>query len=332
MAEKKYYYYDVQINNNSSNDDIKLSWKDQQSGSLIKYNERNTYAIMINEIKLDTDGIPLFIFNDNRYKVKITNTVSSLTNEQYVVFNSALDSVYPDKVDYRRRGIYYIYQFLIMLNRAIVLALQGAGYAGTEIFAQFDPDTKMFYLNRDTTATSIDIQMNSYLIYLFNGFYSRKTNNDFWSIIMNDSINLSASAGGRNIYRSEYSSTDNWRQITSINIYLGNNLNILNSFSLKYSYDQLNYSKNDEKSQQLLKIFYPDPTYNYYDSRSILFFKNQNYPTCLKNISSESLSNNSFTNMAFNIVFETDDGLEYPVYLDKANSFLGEIVIEETIY
>lgn len=328
MSEKNYYYYDLQIMNNSNSDDYQLTWEDRKSSNIIQYNPDKKYSMMVNQLILDTDGIVLFLFTENKYRIKIKNSTTLVSNEQYITFNVATDSIYPTKSDYRKFGIYYIYQFVIMFNRTLVLALQGAGYAGTELVLQYDPDTKMFFLNRTSVNTELDIQINSNLIYLFNGFYCRKVDDTYWSLLMIDTTNLVTESGGRKIYRSEYSCTDNWRQVGSINMYLTNNLYITNSFSYKYDYNQLNYSQNKEKSQMLLKIFYPE--INYYDSRIRLSWKASNYPSGLKNIESKSLSNVSFSQLSFRLTIELTTGEEYPIYLDKATHLLGELLIEES--
>lgn len=329
MGDKNYYYYDIQIMNNSGSDDYQLIWEDARNNNIIPYNKSNKYSMMVNELILDTDGILLFRFKPNKYQIKVTNTDTSSTNSQYLVFNVNIDSIYPTKEDYRREGIYYIYQFLRILNRALILALQGAGYVGTEAIFLYNPKDQLFYISRTTTVTTLNIQLNSDLSYLFNGLFMEKIDGTYWRIIMDDTINLSEQVGGRNIYTAEYSSTDNWRQVTSINLYMTNNLHITNSLTYTYDYNQLNYSQNKERSQLLLKVFYPE--FNDVNNRIKLFFQNSNYPVCLKNVESRAITPNSFSQLSFKMMLEMSTGEEYPIYLDKTSHLLGEIVIEETL-
>lgn len=328
MAEKNYYYYDLQIINNSTNDDLQLMWEDRRNNSILQYNSSKKYSMMVNELIIDTDYIPLFIFSNNKYLIKITNTSTLATNQQYLTFNTSLDSIYPLKSDYRVNGIYYIYQLLKILNRALGLALAGVGYSVTDLIFRYNPNTKLFYLIRSTAITTMKIEINSDLMYLLDGFYSSKSDATFWTLITDDTLNLSEQAGGYNTYIAEYSSLDNWRQVTSLNMYIMNNLNITNSFTYTYDFNQLNYSENKEKSQLLLRIFYPEV--NDLNNRIKLFFKNSNYPTGLKNLESNSLNNFSFARLSFKIMVEFSDGTEYPLYLDKSSHIMGELVIEES--
>lgn len=329
MAEKNYYYYDVSVINNSLSDDFKLNWNDNKNNSIIRYNPDNKYSMMINELIIDTDSIMLFQFKPNTYSIKIINTALSIESTQILTFDPPNDSIYPNKNDYRQTGIYYIYQFLRILNRSVQDALLACSYAVTDLFFQYDPDTKMFFLVKTTSLASLDIQFNSNLIYLFCGFMSKKIDAEYWSIIMDDTINRSGTITTYSIYRQEYSSNDNFRQVASINVYLNNNLNITNTITYTYDFNQLNFSENKERSQLLLKVFYPE--INDLNNRVKLFYRSVNYPTGMKNIESKSLNQNSFSRLGFGIFIEMSTGEELPLYMDRSSHMLAELVIEETL-
>jgi hypothetical protein len=232
-------YYDISIVNNTPASIPTVI--NQTLNNNIVDNPQNYYLSCI-RFFIDSSALPIFLFQNNAYYVSITNTATSTTSTQPVVYVPPYNT--PESSP---QGIYSYQDFIDMINTALALANAGAGTGLAAPYLYYDCSSGLISLFAVTAFNSTIpnpnlIYFNATLYYFFDNFNifyqgeGRSDKLDIQLIVKEIGVGQNTSAidpsipGGYYRMSQEYVALNRWRGPSSIAL-KSHRLGIRNSYT-----------------------------------------------------------------------------------------------------